>query len=62
MPNVAASVRAQKEKNPELFCADRKCLWRIVKRDGTLSPCQNHKAPEPVASSDGPLTLNGYGQ
>lgn len=56
--NVAASVRQQKEASPEEFCADRKCLWRTVKRDGTLNPCRNHPslgngkplAPTSVAS------------
>jgi hypothetical protein len=42
MPNVAAQCRQQKEKSPELFCAHPRCLWKVVKRDGTLSACQNH--------------------
>lgn len=40
--SVAASVRQSKEKHPELFCADPKCLWRVVKRNGKSDPCRKH--------------------
>lgn len=44
--NVATSVRKNKEKNPEYYCSDRTCLWRVVVFDGqnqpTFKPCQKH--------------------
>lgn len=49
MPNPAADSRRMKEVSPELYCADRKCLWRTVKHDGTLNPCKNHPTLAPVA-------------
>ena len=43
--NVAASVRLAKDKHPERFCANPRCLWRIVRGDGSANPCRNHPAP-----------------
>lgn len=39
--NVAASVRERKERHPELYCADPRCLWRTVNQAG-VSPCPKH--------------------
>lgn len=53
--SVAASVREQKEKHPELFCAHPKCLWRIVDRFGNSMPCQSTKHPhyaKPMTTSE----------
>lgn len=40
--NVAASVRAMKDEHPEMFCGDKRCLWRVVHRDGRVTPCPKH--------------------
>lgn len=40
---VAAKVRAYKEKHPELYCPDPKCLWRVVTSYGRKpNPCPRH--------------------
>ena len=39
--NVAQSVRLKKEKHPEIFCQNAKCLWRIWTLAGP-NPCPNH--------------------
>lgn len=41
--NVAAKVRENREKHPEFYCTQ--CLWRVVQRDGTKTPCPKHQAP-----------------
>ena len=38
---IAAKVRLEKEKNPERFCADKRCLWRVQTRTGPR-PCPKH--------------------
>ena len=41
--NPAAMVRKRKEAHPELYCTDRRCLWRTGG-----GPCLRHKpADEP---------------
>lgn len=52
--SVAKSVREMKEKYPQDYCADPRCLWRVVTNRGP-NPCQKHPhlgAGRPVA----PLT------
>jgi hypothetical protein len=39
--NVAGDVRKSKEKNPENYCPNPKCLWRVKTRDGD-KPCPKH--------------------
>lgn len=51
--SVAARERRAKEEHPELFCADRRCLWRVVRGDGSANPCRKHPAP---AASSTPYT------
>lgn len=46
--NVAASVRRMKEENPQHFCAKKECLWRVLHRDGRITPCPKH----PVVQSN----------
>ena len=46
--NVAASVRLAKDKNPERFCSNPRCLWRIVRGDGSANPCRDHPAATPA--------------
>lgn len=41
---IAAKVRIEKEKFPERFCHDPRCLWRIWTREGT-KPCPKHMRP-----------------
>lgn len=41
--NVAASVRASKERTPEHYCSAPRCLWRVYDaRTDTYSACGNH--------------------
>ena len=46
---IAAKVRLEKEKYPERFCTDKKCLWRIWTRDGA-KPCPKHMNERHAAS------------
>lgn len=39
--NPAARSREEKEKHPERFCPDARCLWRVETRSGTR-PCLKH--------------------
>jgi hypothetical protein len=39
--NVAAKVRKAKEKSPELYCSDPRCLWRVVTPTG-FKACAKH--------------------
>ena len=39
--NVAGDVRKSKEKNPENYCPNPKCLWRVKTREGD-KPCPKH--------------------
>jgi hypothetical protein len=41
--SIAAKVREQKERHPERFCTDPRCLWRVETRDG-FKPCPKHSA------------------
>lgn len=41
--NVAASVRAMKDANPDYYCHDPRCLWRVVTNRG-MKPCPKHPA------------------
>jgi hypothetical protein len=43
--SAAASARRHKERHPELYCSDPRCLWATA-RSG---PCPRH--PEPLAPS-----------
>ena len=47
--SIAAKVRTKKEKWPERFCADPRCLWRTDTRDG-FRPCPTH--PQLVRRED----------
>lgn len=40
--NVAAECRKEKEAHPERYCANRRCLWRLVDHKGNSNPCRNH--------------------
>jgi len=45
---VAKSVRENKERNPEHYCADKRCLWRTYNaRTQTHKPCPKHPARRP---------------
>jgi hypothetical protein len=39
--NTAMKVRLAKEKNPENYCPDKKCLWRVKTAQGD-KPCPKH--------------------
>lgn len=46
MANVAQAVRLDKEAHPERYCPVRRCLWRVLGRDGEfLGPCGKHGLP-----------------
>ncbi len=36
----AARVREEKAEHPERFCPH--CLWRVLHRDGRVTPCPRH--------------------
>jgi hypothetical protein len=36
--------REVKDQHPEQFCSNPKCLWRVIHRDGTVTPCPKHPA------------------
>jgi len=38
----AANVTAHKRQHPHLYCADPRCLWKTVARDGPR-PCPRHR-------------------
>lgn len=40
--NPAAKCREEKEAHPERFCQVRACLWRVLHRDGRVTPCRKH--------------------
>lgn len=41
--NPAQHSRLEKEKFPDRYCANSRCLWRITNREGVVtSPCQKH--------------------
>jgi hypothetical protein len=44
MSSIAAKVRQHKEREPEKFCADSRCLWQVVTPHGK-KPCPKHPAP-----------------
>jgi hypothetical protein len=47
--NTAAKVRQRKEKYPEAYCADPKCLWSLKS-----GPCPKHpEADSEFASEHG---------
>ena len=48
--SAAASARRHKERHPELYCHDPRCLWATA-RSG---PCPRH--PEPLTPSPEPAT------
>ena len=48
--NVAASERLAKEKHPDRFCSHPRCLWRIVRGDGSANPCHNHPRTAPATT------------
>lgn len=41
--SVARSVREDKEKHPEKYCRNPRCLWRVETREGR-KPCPKHPA------------------
>lgn len=47
---IAAKVRLEKERYPERFCADKRCLWRVVHWRGVtvkrITPCPKHMSVE----------------
>lgn len=45
MANTAQKVRERKERLPHLYCP--RCLWLVVHRDGSRTPCPRHMSPEP---------------
>jgi hypothetical protein len=47
--NPAEHSRKDKELHPERYCANTKCLWRIVTARGP-NPCKNHPVAVPTAS------------
>jgi hypothetical protein len=42
--STAMKVRQAKEKTPENYCPNSKCLWRVKTRDGD-KPCPKHMKP-----------------
>ncbi len=46
--SVAARVAEQKRKHPERFCPDKRCLWRVVTRQGP-NPCRKHPSLQRAA-------------
>jgi hypothetical protein len=56
--SVAASVREQKEKHPANYCANPRCLWRIVDAKGNPTPCRNHPVPPTVPPAEPPRPCN----
>jgi hypothetical protein len=42
--STAAKVRAAKERHPEFFCPDPRCLWRKFSAfTGKVTPCPKHE-------------------
>lgn len=51
--NTAQKVRLHKEKRPELYCSDKRCLWRVVRVSGEFTPCRKHmKAEAPTPATE----------
>ncbi len=44
--STAKKVRELKEKSPELFCKNPKCLWRVKVEGRQDNPCRNHPLPK----------------
>ena len=42
-PQVKAAL--EKRDHPERYCRHPRCLWKIVKGDGTPDPCRRHPVP-----------------
>lgn len=42
--NPAARTREHKQVHPEQYCHERACLWRVLHRDGSVTPCPRHEA------------------
>lgn len=41
---TAKQVRLNKERHPEYYCKDPRCLWRTYNaRTGEYKPCPKHK-------------------
>lgn len=41
--NVATAVRRSKERHPEHYCPNPRCLWRVVNgQTGEVKPCPKH--------------------
>lgn len=40
--NPAQATRLEKEKHPERFCGNSRCLWRRKHLNGSDSPCPKH--------------------
>lgn len=45
---TAAKVAAHKMLHPHLYCKVDRCLWRVRKSDGTVTPCRKHAAKQEV--------------
>ena len=58
MSNVAASERKNKEAHPELYCSNKRCLWRIVTSKGS-NPCRNHPVAKPESATQSSSTTEG---
>ena len=43
MSAVQARVGKDKQEHPERYCPERRCLWRVLDRDGNYKgPCGRH--------------------
>lgn len=49
MKSIAAQVREQKERRPEMYCRAPGCLFRIQTRNGA-TPCPKHPVA-PIAET-----------
>lgn len=59
--NPAQATRIEKEKHPERFCPDKKCLWRIRRLCMTPleSPCPKHMKAKPASLNEEADRLGG---
>jgi hypothetical protein len=47
--NPAQHARIAKEERPQDYCPRKGCLWKIVRRDGSLNPCMKHPTSRPAS-------------
>jgi hypothetical protein len=51
--STASKVATEKREHPERFCQESSgCLWRVVHRDGTLTPCRSTKHRHPTVPEE----------